>query len=111
MFHHEEAMEARRRRWKEMPAGKRVLVVAGWVVLAAALLALTALVIMLLWNRIMSRVLGLPALGFWESLGLFVLAKLLFGGRGASFLGKMRMRRVMRERMMRQAADGEENLA
>jgi hypothetical protein len=106
MFH-DEHMQAHRRRWKEMNGGKKVLVIAGWIALVAAGLALVALVIMLLWNRIMSGVFGLPALGFWESMGLFILAKVLLGGRGGGHIGRMRMRRLMRERMAAQAEEGE----
>ena len=61
MFH-EEHMQARRRRWKEMSGGKKALVIAGWIAMIAGGLALIGLVLMLLWNRIMSGVLGLPAL-------------------------------------------------
>jgi len=104
---HEEAMEARHRRWKEMSAGKKGLVIVRWIAFAAAALAVASAVVMLLWNWLMSRTLGLPALGFWEALGLFILAKILFGGHGGSFYARMRMRRVMRERMARHA-DGEE---
>jgi hypothetical protein len=107
MFH-EEAMEAKHRRWKTMSGGKKALIIAGWAVLAAAGLALMGLLVMLLWNRILSGVLGLPSLGFWEAIGLFILTKILFGGgRGASMMAKMRMRRIMRERMSEQAGDGE----
>jgi hypothetical protein len=91
-----------------MSKGKKALALTGWAIVAAAVLALLGLVVMLLWNRILSGVLGLPTLGFWEALGLFVLAKLLFGGgRGASMMGKMRMRRIMRERMSKEGS-GEE---
>ena len=106
MFH-EEHMKAHRRRWKEMSAGKKVLVTAGWIAIFAGGLAVFGLVIMLLWNRIMSGVLGLPALGFWDGVGLFILAKLLFGGRGGSLMGRMRMRRLMRERMAAKGEEGE----
>jgi hypothetical protein len=98
MFH-----EEAHRRWREMNGAKKGLVIAGWIVVVAAVLALVGLVVTLLWNRIMSGVLGLPALGFWEGIGLFILAKILFGGRGGSFMGRMRMRRAMRERMAKQA--------
>ena len=42
-----------------MSGGKKALVIAGWIVLVAAGLALVGLVVMLLWNRILSGVLGL----------------------------------------------------
>jgi hypothetical protein len=109
MFH-EEAMNARHRKWQEMSPGKKALVIGGWTLVAAAVIALAALAVMLLWNRIMSGVLGLPALGFWEAFGLLILAKILFGGKGHSFFGRMRMRRAMRERMARRAEGEEGNI-
>ena len=36
-------------------------------------------VIMWLWNWLMPKLFGLPTIGFWEGLGLFLLAKILFG--------------------------------
>jgi len=107
MFHDEKMMDERRKRWKEMSVPKRMLLAAGWAALMAAALGLVGLVVMLLWNRIMSATLGLPALGYWEAIGLFILLKILLGGRGGSFLGKMRMRRLMRERMARQDGSAE----
>jgi hypothetical protein len=109
MFH-DESMKAKHHKWTQMSPGKKALVLAGWALVAAALLALVAFAIMALWNRIMAGVIGLPALGFWEALGLFVLARLLFGSKGASFMGRMRMRRSMRDRMARHVDGGEENL-
>jgi len=105
MFH-EDVMEERGKRWKGMSPGRRALTVMGWGLVAAAVLALVGLAIMLLWNRIMSRTLGLPALGYWEALGLFVLFKLLLGGKGPSMMGRMRMRRAMREHMARHEEEG-----
>ena len=33
-----------------------------------------------LWNRLMPAIFGLHVITFWQGLGLFVLAKILFGG-------------------------------
>jgi len=92
-------MRAGRRRWKEMSPGKRALVIARWIVTVAAVMALAGLAVMLLWNRIMAGIFGLPALGFWDAIGLYILVKLLFSGRGSSFFARMRMRRFMRDKM------------
>ena len=40
--------------------------------------------IMWLWNWLMPSLFGLRAIGFWEGLGLFLLAKILFGFGGSS---------------------------
>ena len=41
-------------------------------------------VIMWLWNWLMPSLFGLRTIGFWEGLGLFLLAKILFGFGGSS---------------------------
>jgi len=40
--------------------------------------------IMWLWNWLMPSLFGLRTIGFWEGLGLFLLAKLIFGFGGSS---------------------------
>lgn len=41
-----------------------------------------------LWNWLMPELFGLPAIGFWQAVGLMGLSWLLFGGwRGAGGLG------------------------
>lgn len=38
--------------------------------------------VMFLWNAILPDVLGIARLNYWQALGLLVLCRLLFGGRG-----------------------------
>jgi hypothetical protein len=45
-----------------------------------AVMAVFSVVVTLLWNALMPDIFGLPALNYWQSLGLSVLARLLFGG-------------------------------
>jgi ABC-type multidrug transport system fused ATPase/permease subunit len=52
---------------------------------AAAFLVVIAafsVVVMLLWNLLMPDIFGLPVINYWQSLGLSVLARILFGGLG-----------------------------
>lgn len=37
-------------------------------------------VVMLLWNWLLPAIFGIKMIGFWQALGLLVLAKILFGG-------------------------------
>lgn len=46
----------------------------------AAMFALFGLVVMKLWNWLMPAIFGLTAITFWQAIGLFVLARLLFSG-------------------------------
>lgn len=61
----------------------------GWIVIAAAISGL----VMLLWNWLVPSIFGLTAIGYWQALGLLVLARILFGGFG-------RGRRMMHGNMM-----------
>lgn len=55
----------------------RGLKIALWGVIALA--GLSAIV-MLLWNLIIPDIIGLSMINFWQALGLFILARILFGG-------------------------------
>jgi len=50
------------------------------VLLGAGLLAalLLGLPLMLLWNWLMPHIFGLPYIGFWQAVGLNILAGILF---------------------------------
>ena len=74
----------------------------GWlrglkfVLLAVVALALVGAVVMLLWNALMPALFGWPAIGFWQSLALLLLSRILVGGlRGG---GRMHWRARMADR-------------
>lgn len=48
------------------------------------------LIVMLLWNAVLSPVLNIATLSYWQAVGLFILSKILFGGfrGGGNFPGK-----------------------
>jgi hypothetical protein len=54
----------------------------------AAFVALAGFVVMSLWNVLMPVIFHLGVITFWQALGLFVLAKILFGfGKGGHMRG------------------------
>ena len=72
-----------------------------FAVLAVIAVAVIGGVVMALWNWLMPALFGLPALGFAQALGLFVLSKLLLGGlRGYGGRGRWRARMVERWEQM-----------
>lgn len=46
------------------------------------IIALVSTVVMLLWNSILPDLLGIKQINFWQSAGLLLLCKILFGGFG-----------------------------
>ena len=66
----------------------RVLRVLMFLPLVVLFIALFGLVVMGLWNWLMPSLFGLKSISYWQALGLFILAKILFGGfRGAGGRG------------------------
>jgi hypothetical protein len=49
---------------------------------AVLFVALFGFGVMTLWNWLIPALFGLKALGYWQALGLLVLCRILFGGRG-----------------------------
>lgn len=62
---------------RKMPRPVKGLIYFGF---AALFLFLLGSVIQFLWNGILAEATGVKTLSFWEALGLFVLARILFGG-------------------------------
>ncbi len=59
----------------------------------ALAVAVSSLLVMVLWNWLMPTLFGLPSISFWQALGLLILTKILFGGfRGNHFHRRWRMK-------------------
>ena len=71
--------------------------VAKVIVFGIAFITLFTTAAMLLWNNLAVDIFGLPALGFFQTLGLIILARLFTGNLGGRGWGGMRGRH-MRER-------------
>lgn len=52
------------------------------------MVAVVIAVVMLLWNWLVPTLFGISAISFWQAAGLFILARILFGGWGRSFANK-----------------------
>ena len=51
------------------------------------MVALVTWILMLLWNWLMPAIFDLPAITFWQAMGLLALSKILFGGFSGSKRG------------------------
>ena len=64
---------------------------------AAGALALVSYVVMQLWNHLLPDILHTGTIDYWQAMGLFILAKILFGfgrgGRGGAPWMRNRMER------------------
>ena len=62
---------------------KRLMMFAPIVLIGIALFAYVGgQIVKLLWNWLVPSLFGLPALTFWQALGLLALCRILFGGHG-----------------------------
>ena len=52
------------------------------VLFGIAFVGITGLLTVGLWNLLLPSIFGLPAISFWQALGLLLLSRLLFGGLG-----------------------------
>jgi hypothetical protein len=51
-------------------------------------IAVFGAVVMALWNWLMPPIFGLHPIGFAQAVGMLVLARILFGGRGRRHFGR-----------------------
>lgn len=54
--------------------------IAAIILIGLAAIALFPLVVQLLWNHVLTDIVPVNALSYWQALGLLALCKLLFGG-------------------------------
>jgi hypothetical protein len=69
-----------------------------FIVIATIGLGVVGLVVMSLWNWLAPAAFGGHVIGFWQAIGLFVLARLLVGGLRRGGHGRSHWRRRMAER-------------
>jgi len=74
---------------------------------AVLFVALFGFVVMALWNWLMPALFGLKVIGYWQALGLVILCRILFGGRGSMGHGG-RWRHRMKERWERMTPEERE---
>ena len=66
--------------WQQMPKGMKVGALIGLGVIAFFTLALVfGWVVQFLWNATVADMFGWPEISYWQAIGIFVLAKFLFG--------------------------------
>jgi len=67
-------------RWKNVPKPLRIVL---WIILGILVVAAMGIPfgfgIMWLWNWLMPSIFGLGEITYWQAIGIFILAKLIFG--------------------------------
>jgi len=87
--------------------------IVGFIVCAVVFAAVLGWVVMSLWNGVLTTVVNVPLIGFWQALGLLVLSKILFGGFGGRAWGRGRGRywtKEMREKWHNMTPEERENM-
>lgn len=70
--------DCRRKRWSEWSLKARVGMIVGAIILIPAFFILFPFVTMQLWNWLMPGIFKLPAIGFWQAVGILILSHILF---------------------------------
>ncbi|MCB0481571.1 MAG: hypothetical protein KDC83_09070 [Flavobacteriales bacterium] len=69
--------------FKHKLKGRSPIVIVGYVIFGifavTAMAILFGYIIMSLWNWLMPELFDLPVISYWQAVGLFILAKFLFG--------------------------------
>lgn len=74
--------------FKHKMRSKNPATIAAWVILGIIAVVgfaiLFGFIIMWLWNALLPDIFGLTEITYWQGVGIFILAKILFGGIGNS---------------------------
>jgi hypothetical protein len=76
--------------------GKAVMI----LVFCTAFVMLFSFIVMSLWNGILTDVLGVKAVTFWQALGILILSKILFSGFGGLHHKREHFKNRFRQKMM-----------
>jgi hypothetical protein len=68
------------------------------ILIFLAIIALFSLAVMFLWNTLLPRIFGLPAITYWQAAGLLILARILFGGTGGGNFRRTGHKNVFRDK-------------
>jgi len=83
--------------------------IAGFILVALIVIAGFGQAVLQLWNWLVPPIFGLPALTFWQAVGLLALSWILFGSwRGFGHRGR-HWRHGMHERLERMTPEEREN--
>lgn len=88
--------------WNAWSTGQKAAAIAAGAIGGMGLAILFGFVLMWLWNGLMPRIFGLPAISYWEGWGLLILSSILFKGSGSHGGGnreERKRKRIIRERM------------
>jgi hypothetical protein len=81
-----------------MTRRKKILMFAPLAIVGAiAFIAVGGAIVRVLWNALLPGIFGLPAISFWQALGLLALSRILVGGFGMRGCGPRGYMRRMQE--------------
>lgn len=86
--------------------GNKVIKGIGIALMGAAAIFGITYVVMWLWNSILPDLIHVNTIGYWQSMGLLVLCKILFGGM--KFNGHRSNKQHMRQKFMNMSEEERE---
>jgi hypothetical protein len=82
------------RKWTEWSLLGKAGIIVTALVGVTAFFGLFAAITMWLWNWLMPTIFNLPAIGFWQAVGLLILSHILFKGGHVGRAGKSRWKKA-----------------
>ena len=93
------------------PRWMRMIIIAPAAILGMLLLTfIGGELVLQLWNWLLPPLFGWSQITFWQALGMLLLCRILFGGRGWRGSGRSNFRRRMSERWERMTPEERERL-
>jgi hypothetical protein len=77
---------------------KLIFIVPLAILAMVVFIAVGGKIVLDLWNWLLPSLFGWHEITFWQALGILVLCRILFGGRGWHGVGRSNFRRRMKER-------------
>jgi len=72
---------------------KKAVKVTFFIILGIGIAFLVGYIVMQLWNWLMPELFGLPAVSYWQAVGVLILAKIIFGFGGGDGPGGKKSKR------------------
>ena len=93
-------------KWNRLSKSTKLFIIAPLAILGVVLfIFIGGTIVMLLWNALLPPLFSLPAISFWQALGILLLCRILFGRLGMRGNQSSKSRRRTSDRIADRVAE------